>query len=261
MGPLIHLHSYTLLSVPGHVLVDRCSGSCHSPAHFCAPISAVNVSIPVMAVETTFSAGAWRTKCAEVTVVSHTRCACTCNSQPADCSPDTQFYDAAGCKCRCKDQVKRCNWREPSYSSHLYDHDASMVCLCAFGSPCILQPDRPLGVPGGRKAVGLRHLLLLLPPEALEVLLHRLHLRLQRLLRLCPHLRQCWQYQCSYRCGRHRRCWIPHRWCFSDALEAPERATAEQHEEVQSTGEAPSQERPLSVFTASVCFMLCLFWS
>ena len=96
-------------------------------------------------------------------------------------------------------------------------------------------------MPGGRKAVGLRLLLLLLPSEAVEVLLYRLHLRLQRLLQLRPHLHERRQHRRGDRRGRHRLHRLRSRWCFSDALEAQERTAAEQNEEVQSTGETSSQ--------------------
>ncbi len=90
--------------VPGHVLVDRCSGSCHaSPsAHSCTPTKTENVTIEVMAVSTTYSSGAWATTCTTVTVEKHLSCSCGCGIQPSDCDASLHNYDAANCKCECR---------------------------------------------------------------------------------------------------------------------------------------------------------------
>lgn len=90
--------------IPGHVMVDRCSGSCHSPSHSCLPVSAVNTSVEVMAVRTTYATGQWETLCTSVLVEKHTACACSCREKAEHCHPTLQFYDAPSCQCRCNDR-------------------------------------------------------------------------------------------------------------------------------------------------------------
>ena len=92
--------------IPGHVMVDRCSGSCHSPAHSCTALRSVNVSVDVMAVQTTYSTGAWNTLCTTIDVRKDVECGCACLVRPEDCSGN-QRYDESSCKCRCNDQAAK----------------------------------------------------------------------------------------------------------------------------------------------------------
>lgn len=97
--------------IPGHVMVDRCSGSCSSGgpsgSHACLPTAAENATVEVMAVQTTYAAGAWATVCRTATVERHTACRCGCRVREGHCDPEVHRYDPAGCQCRCKDQVRQ----------------------------------------------------------------------------------------------------------------------------------------------------------
>ena len=87
-------------------MVDRCSGSCHSPSHTCLPTRVVNTTVQVMAIQTTYTLGPWNTLCTEITVEKHLSCGCACRVSSEDCASD-QFYDGPACACRCRDQVAR----------------------------------------------------------------------------------------------------------------------------------------------------------
>lgn len=89
--------------IPGHVLVERCSGSCSVPSHSCLPTLVVNKTVEVMAIQTTFSSGVWNTVCAVVQIEEHKECACSCR-QTAELCSQGQYYDASRCQCRCENQ-------------------------------------------------------------------------------------------------------------------------------------------------------------
>ena len=62
------------LSILGHVVVNRCSGSCFPSSQECLPLEKANMTIRVMAVRSTFtSGGAWENVCAEIIVEKHIR--------------------------------------------------------------------------------------------------------------------------------------------------------------------------------------------
>ena len=60
--------------IVGHVVVNRCSGSCFPSSQECLPLETTNMTIRVMAVRSTFtSGGSWENVCAEIVVEKHVR--------------------------------------------------------------------------------------------------------------------------------------------------------------------------------------------
>ena len=63
----------------GHVVVNRCSGSCFPSSQECLPLETANMTIRVMAVRSTFtSGGSWENVCAEIVIEKHIRQAIGC---------------------------------------------------------------------------------------------------------------------------------------------------------------------------------------
>ncbi|TRY70451.1 hypothetical protein TCAL_02382 [Tigriopus californicus] len=103
--PIVDGESGSIIQViPGHILVERCSGSCNNnPSHTCLPTRVVNKTVEVMAIQATYSSGLWNTVCAVVQVEEHQACSCSCRQTAEFCSRG-QFYDASKCQCRCENE-------------------------------------------------------------------------------------------------------------------------------------------------------------
>lgn len=121
--------SAALQVIPGHVLVERCAGSCEAPGHSCLPTRVENVTVQVMAIQTTYKTGLWSTMCAEMTVEKHLECGCACAVQPSDCDAALHEYDRQTCGCRCRDGAARARcraagkfWNEETCSCNCHEH-------------------------------------------------------------------------------------------------------------------------------------------
>lgn len=119
--------------IPGHITVDRCSGSCHLPSKSCLPTRVTNISVEVMAIQTTYTSGPWNTLCSTVQVEKHLDCECGCRVKSSDCT-STQYYDPANCKCQCLAYTAKL---ECLASGKLWD-DSSCSCMCPprLWKPC-----------------------------------------------------------------------------------------------------------------------------
>ncbi len=132
--------------IPGHVIIDRCSGSCHSPFLSCLPTKVENVTIDVIAIQTTYSNGEWQTLCSQVVVEKHLECAPGCLIK--ECTTDKQTYDPSRCSCQCRDRLAEANclasgkkWNHETCSCHCpenawqscstgFMYDSEMTCGC-----------------------------------------------------------------------------------------------------------------------------------
>jgi hypothetical protein len=119
-------NSAVMQLVPGHVMANRCAGSCHSPSHSCLATRTRNESVEVMAVRTSFATGGvWTTLCTRVWVEQHLSCACGCAVRPEHCRQD-QFYERASCRCQCNRQVAR---MECLAAGKIWS-DSTCACAC-----------------------------------------------------------------------------------------------------------------------------------
>ena len=114
-----------LRMTPGHVMVNRCSGSCEDLSRSCIPKRVSNKTVKVVMVKPSYQVGHGEIECAEIEVEQHEECTCGCQEGPEDCSL-LQVYDEGSCRCRCQDVDRKL---ECLARGKIWDEE-TCSCLC-----------------------------------------------------------------------------------------------------------------------------------
>ena len=89
-------NSWSML--PNHVMVNRCSGGCHSPKE-CIPSAQSMIAIPLLTGDCGLKTGQCNKSCSYVNIPIHTKCTCSCQRRNELCPRETHEYsnDTSSC--------------------------------------------------------------------------------------------------------------------------------------------------------------------
>ena len=114
-------NSWSML--PNHVMVNRCSGGCHSPKE-CLPSIQSMIAIPTLTGDCGLKTGQCDKSCSYVNIPIHTKCTCSCQRREEFCPKDTHDYskDTSSCLSPKSEQEVTCT--DPGL------HWDSKLCKC-----------------------------------------------------------------------------------------------------------------------------------